>query len=63
MQTSEIIDMILEALRAMAIGIPGVFIVLAVFYFSVKIMMKYGKKNADERAPLEADAKKETEND
>ena len=47
MPTSEIVDMIFEALRAMAIGIPGVFLVLAVFYAAVKLMMKYSKKESD----------------
>jgi hypothetical protein len=38
--------MIMEALRAMAIGIPGVFAVLAVFYAVLKLMMQ-GKKKGD----------------
>jgi len=39
MPNNEVVDMILQALRAMAIGIPGVFAVLTVFYISVKVMM------------------------
>ena len=63
MQTGEIVDMILEALRAMAIGIPGVFLVLAVFYLAVKLMMKYGKKDADDNAAAKSDTTKKTENE
>jgi hypothetical protein len=32
--------MLFEALRAMAIGIPGVFLVLAVFYVALKLLMR-----------------------
>lgn len=39
METKEVVDMIFEALRAMAIGIPGVFSVLAIFYIVVKLFM------------------------
>jgi ABC-type arginine transport system permease subunit len=39
MESKEVVDMIWEALRTMAIGIPGVFSVLAVFYGAVKLLM------------------------
>ena len=39
MSTSEVIDMINHAFQAMGIGILGVFSVLAVFYFVLKLMM------------------------
>ena len=39
METKEVVEMIFEALRAMAIGIPGVFSVLAVFYITLKLLM------------------------
>ena len=39
LQSSEVVGMIMEALRAMAIGVPGVFIVLAIFYITLKVMM------------------------
>ena len=35
----EVTDMIFEALRGMAIGVPGVFSVLAIFYIALKILM------------------------
>ena len=38
MPAHKIVDMILEALRAMAIGVPGVFLVLAVFYFVLRAL-------------------------
>ena len=44
MPTNEIVSMILEALRAMAIGVPGVFLVLAVFYGALKLMTGAGDK-------------------
>ena len=45
--------MIFETLRGMAIGIPGVFAVLAVFYATVKLLMMNmpktkGKNNKDQ---------------
>ena len=46
MPTNEVADMIIQALRAMAIGIPGVFAVLTVFYISVKAMMSVANKKA-----------------
>jgi len=46
MPTREVVSMILQALRAMAIGIPGVFAVLTVFYISVKAIMSGIDKNA-----------------
>lgn len=39
MPANEVVAMILEALKVMAIGIPAVFAVLAVFYLSVRFMM------------------------
>ena|GEM_PF-4457036 len=33
-------EMILETLRGMLIGIPGVFAVLGIFYISLRIIMK-----------------------
>jgi len=39
MSADEVGKMIMEALRAMAIGVPGVFLVLAVFYGTLKFMM------------------------
>ena len=39
MPTNEVVAMILEALQTMAIGVPGVFVVLAVFYCALKLMM------------------------
>ena len=33
-------EMIMETLRGMLIGIPGVFSVLAIFYISLKILMR-----------------------
>jgi len=48
MPTNEVVDMMIQALRAMAIGIPGVFAVLTVFYISVKaIMSGIDKKDKD----------------
>jgi hypothetical protein len=44
MPTKDIVAMIWEALRAMAIGIPGVFLVLAVFYGALKLMARAGDK-------------------
>ncbi len=44
MSTSDVGKMILEALRAMAIGIPGVFAVLAVFYGALKLLMLKAKQ-------------------
>ena len=37
-------EMIWEALRGMFIGVPGVFLVLAVFYGSVKLLMMKVKR-------------------
>ena len=39
MPTEQVVEMIFEALRAMAIGLPGVFVVLLVFYGALKLMM------------------------
>ena len=39
MPASEVVSMIKEALRTMAIGVPGVFVVLSVFYIALKLMM------------------------
>ena len=51
MPNRDVIDMILQALRAMAIGIPGVFAVLTVFYICVKaIMSGIGKKAKDKES-------------
>ncbi|MDR0248228.1 MAG: hypothetical protein LBI44_00975 [Oscillospiraceae bacterium] len=44
MPVNEVLDMILEALRAMAIGIPGVFMVLFVFYVTLKTLMRSKNK-------------------
>jgi len=48
MPAHEVVDMIKEALRAMAIGLPGVFLVLAVFYGTLKLMMVKVKQKKDE---------------
>ena len=39
MPANEVAAMILEALRAMAMGLSGVFLVLAVFYCALRLMM------------------------
>ena len=39
MPANEVVSMIGEALRAMAIGVPGVFAVLAVFYVTLRLLM------------------------
>ena len=39
MATKDVLSMIGEALQGMAIGLPGVFTVLAVFYFTLKLLM------------------------
>jgi len=49
MPTSEVVDMIIQALRAMAIGIPGVFAVLTVFYICVKTIMSVADKKARDK--------------
>jgi len=39
-------DLVFQALRGMAIGLPGVFIVLGIFYVVLKfLMLKTNKKN------------------
>ncbi len=43
MESAKIVDMLLEALRAMGIGISGVFLVLAVFYGTIKLIMAADK--------------------
>ncbi len=43
MPVDQVMSMVMEALRAMAIGIPGVFAVLAVFYAVLKLMMAGAK--------------------
>ena len=43
MPTSEVMNMINQALRAMAVGVPGVFLVLAVFYIVLKLMTVLSK--------------------
>ena len=43
MPTSEVLGMIGQALRAMAIGIPAVFLVLGVFYGLLKFLMRKGR--------------------
>ena len=53
MPTREVVNMILQALRAMAIGIPGVFAVLTVFYISVKAIMSGIDKKAKNKEPGE----------
>jgi hypothetical protein len=45
MPTNDVIAMIWQALRAMAIGIPGVFAVLAVFYGALRLMTAGAYKN------------------
>lgn len=35
-----VVNMLGEALRVMGIGLCGVFIVLALFYFIIKLMLK-----------------------
>ena len=39
MPANEVMNMIGIALQAMVVGVSGVFAVLAVFYFSVKVLM------------------------
>lgn len=49
MPTQQVVDMIFQALGVMAIGIPAVFGVLAVFYLAVRAMMlREDRKNAKE---------------
>ena len=38
MTANEVTSMINQALQAMAIGIPGVFLVLGVFYITLKLL-------------------------
>ena len=48
MPITEVTEMILKALRAMAIGLPGVFLVLAVFYIVLKLLMTGKNRNKEE---------------
>lgn len=48
MPTSDVLGMLGQALRAMGIGIAGVFAVLAVFYGTIKLVMTVGSGQADE---------------
>lgn len=41
-------EMIFETLRGMLIGVPGVFAVLAVFFITLKILMKNNKEEEKE---------------
>ncbi len=41
--STNVMSMLGEALRAMCIGIPCVFAVLAVFYFAIWLMMRASK--------------------
>jgi len=40
-------EMILETLKGMLIGIPGVFAVLGIFYITLRIMMR--KNDSEEK--------------
>lgn len=43
MPTNEVMNMVGEALRAMVIGVPGVFLVLSVFYCALRLMGRFDK--------------------
>ena len=47
MPADEVLNMISEALRAVAIGLPGVFLVLLAFYVILKLMMTGAKHGKD----------------
>ena len=47
MPVDEVVDMIFRALRTMAIGISGVFAVLAVFYATLRLMMARTARGGD----------------
>ena len=49
MPISEVNAMFMEALRAMAIGVPSVFAVLAVFYITLKLLMMSNKGNDSDK--------------
>ena len=53
MSANEVTSMVGEALRAMAIGIPGVFLVLMVFYTAIKLTMSKTNKSTAEKDKTE----------
>lgn len=48
MPANEVVQMLNQALRAMAIGIPGVFSVLAVFYGVIKLISSRAKGESED---------------
>ena len=46
MPVADVLGMIAQALRTMAIGISGVFAVLAIFYLALRLLMATPKDGA-----------------
>ena len=44
MATNEVISMIMHSIQAMAIGLPGVFLVLGLFYVILKLLAAFQRK-------------------